>query len=83
MSDHDTIDQATAIFEQLIKTEKATTGGGGDHFAKAGANDRVWNALEKHCLHDPQNFAYYYSAHAINMATRSLAWASLPDDSSS
>ena len=72
LSDHDTIDQATAIFEQLIKTEKATTGGGGDHFAKAGANDRVWNALEKHCLYNPQNFAYYYSAHAINMAAE--AW---------
>ena len=72
LSDHDTIDQATAIFEQLIQTEKAAIGGGGDHFAKAGANDRVWNALEKHCLHDPQNFARYYAAHAINMAAE--AW---------
>ena len=68
MSDHDVIDQATSIFEHLIDTEKAATGGGGDHFAKAGANDRVWNALEKHCLHDPQNFAHYYATHAINMA---------------
>ena len=72
ISDHDVIDQATSIFEHLIDTEKAATGGGGDHFAKAGANDRVWNALEKHCLHDPQNFAHYYATHAINMAAE--AW---------
>ena len=28
--------------------------GGGDHFAKPGANDRIWNALEKLCLRDPR-----------------------------
>ena len=72
MADHAVIDQATSIFEHLIDTEKSAKGGGGDHFAKAGANDRVWNALEKHCLHDPHNFAHYYAAHAINMAAE--AW---------
>ena len=72
VSDHNVIDQATSIFEHLIDTERAATGGGGDHFAKAGANDRVWNALEKHCLNDPQNFARYYAAHAINMVAE--AW---------
>ena len=47
-------------FQQLIASEKKQ-GTGADHFAKAGANDRVWNALEKHCLLSPENFASYYS----------------------
>ena len=72
VSDHDVIDQATSIFEHLIEAEREAKSGGGDHFAKAGANDRVWNALEKHCLHDPDNFARYYATHAINMAAE--AW---------
>ena len=68
----DVIDRASQIFEAIIDTEQAASGGGGDHFAKAGANDRVWNALEKHCLADPQNFAAYYASHGIAMAAE--AW---------
>ena len=56
----------------LINREKAQSGGGGDHFAKAGSNDRVWNALEKHCLFDPENFARYYGSDCIAMAAE--AW---------
>lgn len=54
------IDSATASFQQLIASEKKS-GTGADHFAKPGANDRVWNALEKFCMLSPQNFASYYS----------------------
>ena len=72
LAQHDVIDRASQIFESIIDTEQAASGGGGDHFAKAGANDRVWNALEKHCLADPQNFARYYACHGIAMAAE--AW---------
>ena len=42
------VDRATAAFDAMIADEKRAAGGpDGDHFAKAGANDRVWNALEK------------------------------------
>ena len=58
--DTSVVDAATANFQQLIASEKKQ-GTGADHFAKAGANDRVWNALEKHCLLSPENFAHYYS----------------------
>jgi ectoine hydroxylase-related dioxygenase (phytanoyl-CoA dioxygenase family) len=54
------IGSATDCFQQLIADEKKS-GTGADHFAKPGANDRVWNALEKFCLLSPQNFANYYS----------------------
>ena len=72
LSKHDILDQASQIFEEIIAAEQAASGGGGDHFAKAGANDRIWNALEKHCLADPRNFADYYASHGIAMAAE--AW---------
>ncbi len=65
LKDFDVIDQATALFTTIIDEEKAQAAGGGDHFAKPGANDRVWNAQQKHCLRDPQNFADYFSSEAI------------------
>ena len=72
MPDTAMIDRATAIFETIIAKEKAASQGGGDHFAKPGANDRIWNSLEKHCLADPANFAAYYSAPALALASE--AW---------
>ncbi len=59
--DHATIDRASAIFRDLIDRQNRAGTGGGDHFAKPGANDRLWNSLEKHCLADPANFARYYA----------------------
>ena len=53
------VDAATAQFHQLIAAERLT-GTKADHFAKPGANDRVWNALEKLCVAAPGVFAAYY-----------------------
>ena len=72
MPDLSVVDAATALFERIIDAEKQAGSGGGDHFAKPGANDRVWNAAEKHCVADPENFAQYYASDAIAMAAR--AW---------
>jgi len=66
------IDSATAIFENLIAQEKEQGKSRADHFAKPGANDRVWNALEKHCLAAPEDFARYYSNRCL--ATICEAW---------
>ncbi|MFJ5899986.1 phytanoyl-CoA dioxygenase family protein [Streptomyces sp. NPDC093064] len=54
-------DRATAVFRALIAEQRASGAGAGDHFAEPGANDRVWNALEKAALHDPEAFADYYA----------------------
>lgn len=70
LSDHTIIDRATAVFDSIIEAERGTTSG--DHFAKAGANDRIWNAAQKHCMADPENFTRYYSADAIALAA--TAW---------
>ena len=44
----------------------------GDHFAKPGANDRVWNALEKLAVRDPETFVDYYANEVIALV--SAAW---------
>ncbi|MEM9655965.1 MAG: phytanoyl-CoA dioxygenase family protein [Actinomycetota bacterium] len=68
----DVLDRATAAFHTLIESERHSNHGGGDHFAKAGANDRVWNALEKLAVADPATFVDYYESEAVALA--SLAW---------
>jgi len=67
----DVIDAATAAFQALIDQGRKS-GSGADHFAKPGANDRVWNALEKLCLSEPQLFAAYYGNGMLAMACE--AW---------
>jgi ectoine hydroxylase-related dioxygenase (phytanoyl-CoA dioxygenase family) len=66
------IDEATAVFEAIIHDERASGGAAADHFAKAGANDRIWNAQQKLCLRAPDVFARYY-ANAMLVAA-SEAW---------
>ncbi len=66
------IDRATEIFTGMIEAQRRGGTGGGDHFAKPGANDRIWNSLQKHCLADPEGFALYYGNPAIALASE--AW---------
>jgi ectoine hydroxylase-related dioxygenase (phytanoyl-CoA dioxygenase family) len=54
------VDRATDVFTALITEQTAAGVRGGDHFAKPGANDRVWGALDKFALRDPAAFAAYY-----------------------
>ncbi|KXU84287.1 phytanoyl-CoA dioxygenase [Paraburkholderia monticola] len=54
------VDEATTVFESIIEEEKKK-GSKSDHFAKAGANDRIWNAQEKLCVSAPEVFARYFS----------------------
>ncbi len=56
----------------MIEEERATKSEVGDHFAPPGANDRVWNALEKLALRSPGVFVDYYANDIIALA--SLAW---------
>ena len=66
------VDAVTVAFNAMIAEERAGGVGGGDHFAKPGANDRVWNALEKLCLRDPEAFAAYYGNDIIALVSE--AW---------
>jgi ectoine hydroxylase-related dioxygenase (phytanoyl-CoA dioxygenase family) len=55
------VDAATLQFEAIIAGQRAAGGAAGDHFAAAGQNDRIWNALEKLALRAPEVFAAYYA----------------------
>ena len=66
------LERANTLFSDIIEQQRIDATGGGDHFAKPGANDRIWNAFEKHCLADPQGFCDYYDNPAIALA--SDAW---------
>ncbi|MEW2452109.1 phytanoyl-CoA dioxygenase family protein [Streptomyces parvulus] len=66
------VDRATAVFDALIDAQHASGAAAGDHFAPPGANDRVWNALEKAALHDPGTFAEYYANDTLALVSR--AW---------
>src|SRR3954449_2134301 len=66
------VDRATAVFEAMIAEQKAAGVVGGDHFATPGANDRVWGALDKFAVRDPEAFAEYYGNDAIALVSE--AW---------
>ncbi|WP_406412538.1 phytanoyl-CoA dioxygenase family protein [Streptomyces sp. NBC_01614] len=66
------VDRLSAVFDALIAQQRASGAGAGDHFAKPGANDRVWNALEKAALYDPEAFADYYANDILALVSR--AW---------
>lgn len=66
------IDRATQVFQEIIAQERIGGAGKGDHFAASGANDRIWNALQKQCLRDPEGFALYLGNPAIAAACE--AW---------
>jgi ectoine hydroxylase-related dioxygenase (phytanoyl-CoA dioxygenase family) len=65
------VDATTVAFQTLIAQARGA-GQGGDHFAKPGANDRVWNALEKLCLRAPEVFARYYGNPLLDLVCE--AW---------
>lgn len=66
------VDRATEVFFAMIAEQKAAGLVGGDHFARPGANDRVWGALDKFAVRDPAAFAAYYDN--ATLALISSAW---------
>lgn len=70
--DLDVVDRATAAFNALIEEERASGAARGDHFAKPGANDRVWSALDKTARRAPEVFADYYANDMLALVSE--AW---------
>jgi ectoine hydroxylase-related dioxygenase (phytanoyl-CoA dioxygenase family) len=69
---HPTVDRATEAFTAIIEAQRAEGAAAGDHFGKAGVNDRVWNAAQKLALHAPEVFADYYANDALALVSE--AW---------
>jgi len=72
MPDMNVIDNANTIFTDIINAQRESGQNTGDHFAKPNSNDRVWNALEKHCMADPVAFSAYYANPCIALVSH--AW---------
>ncbi|MBC7632061.1 phytanoyl-CoA dioxygenase family protein [Aeromicrobium sp.] len=70
--DTSVVDRVTVTFDAMIADQRADGTTPGDHFAKPGANDRVWNALEKLAVRDPDAFVDYYANDMIALV--STAW---------
>jgi len=67
-----TVHRASAAFEAMIAEQHASGAAGGDHFARPGANDRIWNGVQKLAVRDPETFVDYYAGDAL--AAVSHAW---------
>lgn len=67
-----TIDAVSDVFRAIIDEQHASGAAGGDHFAKPGANDRIWNVQQKLCLRAPRLFARYYANPILALICR--AW---------
>ncbi|MFC9630031.1 phytanoyl-CoA dioxygenase family protein [Streptomyces mirabilis] len=66
------VDAASEAFRALIEEERASGTARGDHFAKPGANDRLWNALDKVAVRVPEVFADYYANDILELIAE--AW---------
>jgi ectoine hydroxylase-related dioxygenase (phytanoyl-CoA dioxygenase family) len=66
------IDGVSDVLLRIIDEETRANGGRGDHFAKAGANARVWNSHEKLCMLAPELYALYAANDILAMVSR--AW---------
>lgn len=66
------LDPVTRAYDAIVEREKAVGGARGDHFGTPGANDRIWNALEKLAIEDPEAFVDYYANDLVALGAR--AW---------
>ncbi|BCL32315.1 phytanoyl-CoA dioxygenase family protein [Streptomyces aurantiacus] len=71
-TDPSVVDAASGAFNALIEEERSSGASRGDHFAKSGANDRVWNALDKMAVRAPEVFADYYANDMLALVSE--AW---------
>lgn len=69
-TDLSVIERMNQVFEAILAQEAGKASG--DHFAKAGANGRIWNALQKSALLNPAVFIEYYKNPLLQLASE--AW---------
>ncbi len=71
-TDSNAVAETTELFRDIIGRQRRAGMAGGDHFAKPGANDRIWSALQKLALERPDLFARYYSNQVLALVSE--AW---------
>ena len=70
--DAEILDRASVVFRELIARQHESGAASGDHFAKPGANDRIWGAQLKLALEDPKAYVDYYANSIVALASE--AW---------
>ncbi|MDI9906875.1 phytanoyl-CoA dioxygenase family protein [Rhodococcus erythropolis] len=70
--DAEILDRASAVFRELIARQHESGAASGDHFAKPGANDRIWGAQLKLALEDSKAYVDYYANSIVALASE--AW---------
>jgi len=70
--EREVVERTTAVFTALLAEQEAGGGAGGDHFAAPGTNARVWGALDKLAVRDPEVFVDYYANDLLALAAE--AW---------
>ncbi|AZF05296.1 phytanoyl-CoA dioxygenase family protein [Pseudomonas sp. R5-89-07] len=68
--DLEVVDRHSQVFAAIFANE-AAQGVAADHFAKAGSNGRIWNALQKAALQSPESFAEYYANPLLGLIAES------------
>ncbi len=68
----DVVQRASAVFAGIIAEQNAAGQSVGDHFAKPGANDRIWNSLEKLAVAAPDVFVDYHGNEVFDLVA--TAW---------
>jgi ectoine hydroxylase-related dioxygenase (phytanoyl-CoA dioxygenase family) len=66
------IDRASDVYFSLIDRQKQAKVDAGDHFGAPGSNDRLWSALEKLALTEPEVFCDYYRNEVVALVAS--AW---------
>ena len=69
-SDPEVIDRHSRVLATILAQE-ARQGQAADHFAKAGANGRLWNSLQKTALQSPDSFIEYYANPLLGLIAES------------
>lgn len=65
------VDRVSEVFRKIIEEQHAAGSRRGDHYAKPGANDRVWNSLEKLAVRDASAFIDYFDNDILTLVAAS------------
>jgi ectoine hydroxylase-related dioxygenase (phytanoyl-CoA dioxygenase family) len=67
MIDPAVVDDATAVYWDVIDAEKAAGLTAGDHYAEPGLNERIWNSFQKLAERAPATFAAYFACPVLDL----------------
>jgi ectoine hydroxylase-related dioxygenase (phytanoyl-CoA dioxygenase family) len=71
MMDPEVVDRASDVYSRIIEKEKAAGLWTGDHFAKPGTNDRIWNSFQKLAEESPEVYVEYFANAVFDMVCES------------